>query len=389
VKSETLDVLPSWVAPSEMERALDPLGLQEEADALAAQLLPGVTVQTSRVRYLSFLCWAKQQDLTEFETDRWEVAMALGEHMRHRDGGPDCSFLGKNKAKALGLGSFARVPTALHQQTARILYAGLLTTSSAVAEGALSVCGNRLAEWFRPGRRVRPRRLRDCAGLPCLSWYDPKLRLIASAHERRALAQALLLETLEAKARYATYRAVPVSLWAGRDAIRILRRFLDPSYAAGSVSESCLHRAAAFELAAFALKRLFLRLYRGPSVIRGRFPARTKLPATSAYVIRDDDLLHDVSAHLRRADALGATGFLASFGYSTPGSLADVVDLVRAMHEQAKPEAPWVDARWKLLRPGLAPSNPDGIHGYRLPAFASLIGDLGLVGNRSIDHLLA
>lgn len=378
----TTSAMPGWVAPAEMDRSLDPLGLQAIADAYAERLLPGVTVATNRARYLTFLCWAGDKKWTADQTDRWEVALALGEHRRHAgENASTCSFLGKNRAKSLALGDHERLPRRLHQQTARILYSGLLETTSAVdSNGTLTLVGERLAGWFRPGRRAIPTRVRDCASLPCLGW--------AGVHERRQLATALLDGTDEAATRESTYRTVPSRIWASRDVTAdLLRHYLEPARArAGGVS-ALLHEVAGFELAAYALKRFFLHFYgkgRGPN---GRLPASTRLAATLAFFIDSSSLLRDVAAHLRKADALGGTEFLTRYGYTrAPSSASKLGDVVVELHLAAKPEAPWVDERWRVVRQGLAPANGDGLHPYRLPSFANLLRDLGHLGNARVER---
>ena len=63
-------------------RAVDVLGLQVVADRLADRLLPGLSVLTTRARYFTFLCWARQRAgkrLNEPGIHRYEVALAITE----------------------------------------------------------------------------------------------------------------------------------------------------------------------------------------------------------------------------------------------------------------------------------------------------------------------
>jgi hypothetical protein len=108
-------ILPSWVESDPLRsRAVDALGLQAIADRLADRLLPGLSVLTTRARYLSFLCWARRKigsDLNERAIHQWEVALALTEYRLHRpsegsddsesadDGAARCRFVGSRSIK--------------------------------------------------------------------------------------------------------------------------------------------------------------------------------------------------------------------------------------------------------------------------------------------------
>jgi hypothetical protein len=80
--------LPAWVAHPEMQPgSIDPLGYQAEVDEISNRILPGVTVFTTRVRYMSFLCWAYREARGDDSMiDRWEVALSAGEFSRHKGG---------------------------------------------------------------------------------------------------------------------------------------------------------------------------------------------------------------------------------------------------------------------------------------------------------------
>ena len=162
---------PSWVEPSLDEPgSIDPLGYQTEADHIAEELLPGVTVQTRRARYLSFLCWA--MDLTgnnPAEIDRWEIALSLGEYLRHK-GDTICSYLGILLLKQRNPDPRDRVPARLHQQTARALYSGLLRSCGLASEkGNLTPLGMKLAWEF--GKKMPGTRPNAFTGAPTYPAY--------------------------------------------------------------------------------------------------------------------------------------------------------------------------------------------------------------------------
>jgi len=358
---------PSWVEPSPDEAgSTDPLGYQSEADRIAEELLPGVTVQTRRARYLSFLCWAMNRTGNDpGEIDRWEIALSIGEYLRHK-GDTTCSYLGILLLKQRNPDPGDRVPARLHQQTARALYSGLLRSCGlASEEGDLTPLGKKLGWEFgktMPG--TRPKRVYGCANLPCLS--------AAGELEKRWLRGALLEETEEAKLRTATLREVGIRHWkkTGGDPAAILRDYLCPPPRPATREQLLLHKAAVLDLTALPLTNLFLYLYKHEGAIRGAIPPRSTL---RSYQVdpAPPGLLADVATHLRRAAKLG--------GERVPLSLAQIKSHLLDRHEHAKPDGRWVDGSWRVLRHGLAPQVSPDVHGYRLTVFASLLRDMGAI----------
>lgn len=115
------------------------------------------------------------------------------------------------------------------------------------------------------------------------------------------------------------------------------------------------------------LTRLFLYCYKH----EGRIIA--KVPSVSIfrpYRVREPiaEMLGDVVAHLKRAAKLGEARL--------PHNVLDLSMEVLRRHREAKAEGPWVDEKWRVLRPGLHPQRLPGVHEYRLGAFASLLQDL-------------
>src|SRR6266849_5681354 len=103
-------LLPSWVEADPLRsRATDALGLQAVADRLADNLLPGISVLTTRARYFSFLAWARGQvgsTHDERAIHRLEVALTFTEARLSREDpehGTSCRFRGSRNIADLPL----------------------------------------------------------------------------------------------------------------------------------------------------------------------------------------------------------------------------------------------------------------------------------------------
>lgn len=117
-------LLPRWLEPLKLPpSSRDPLGLQAHAERLANELLPGVTVFTSRIGYYGFLTWAIQfvngQTCPTGESrlnrlQRLERALALCEFTHHGAEDNSCTLLGqRSKTQVLqsAQGDHFKVPT--------------------------------------------------------------------------------------------------------------------------------------------------------------------------------------------------------------------------------------------------------------------------------------
>ena len=103
--SKFADLLPRWLEPLKLPpSSRDPLGFQAQAERLANELLPGVTVFTSRIGYYGFLTWAIQfvneQSCPTGESrlarlQRLERALALCEFTHHGAEDKSCTLLGQ------------------------------------------------------------------------------------------------------------------------------------------------------------------------------------------------------------------------------------------------------------------------------------------------------
>ena len=106
--------LPAWVEADPLRsRAVDALGLQATSDRIANEILPGLSVATTRARYYALLAWARRVCGAHPDEDRihrLEVALAVREAKLHsdnsRNGAERCRFVGINS----NLGRFDAPP---------------------------------------------------------------------------------------------------------------------------------------------------------------------------------------------------------------------------------------------------------------------------------------
>ena len=105
--SETLDALfPSWLVRLDTSpTSRDPLGLAAQAGRNADAVLPGLTVFTSRARYLSFLCWAVRASENGppgarlDRIHRLERLLVLGEALLHDEDPDACTYIGRRRGR--------------------------------------------------------------------------------------------------------------------------------------------------------------------------------------------------------------------------------------------------------------------------------------------------
>jgi hypothetical protein len=105
VDRELAALLPRWLDPQKMPpSSRDPLGLQAYAERVANKLLPGLTVNTTRIGYYGFLCWAidlvnGQQPPVGMSRremlNRLERALVLCEFVHHGPKDDSCRVVGQ------------------------------------------------------------------------------------------------------------------------------------------------------------------------------------------------------------------------------------------------------------------------------------------------------
>ena len=121
---ELAALLPRWLEPQKMPPgSRDPLGLQAYAERVANKLLPGLTVNTSRIGYYGFLCWAI--DLVNSREspsgtprrgllNRLERALVLCEFVYHGSEDVNCRVVGQRRRLQIlesGVNDRFRLPT--------------------------------------------------------------------------------------------------------------------------------------------------------------------------------------------------------------------------------------------------------------------------------------
>jgi len=347
-----------------------------EADAIADRLLPGVTVVTTRARYLSFLAWAISENGDNPSViDRWEVALSYGERLYHGYDSASCKYLGMRltgqKYNDGRMEPNDAVPNRLHKLTAYRIYRGLAGSCGLVDEdGELTDNGQKLAGYFRKFvPSTKPARVKYCERMPCLSEISRK--------EIRLLRQVLLKEGGDAEQRRATYRQVGATQW--REVFRessprsLLYQYLKTDRQTDTQVVADLKAAAKLELEAFPLTALFLYFYEK----NGSIPRAKSVRFRGVFIVRPNppELFSDVLGHLRRLAQLG--------GKTHPLNIAALRSAVMERHLEAKVDAPWVSqgsgGSWKVLRHGLAPSGGARLHAYRLAAFSSLLKDVEVI----------
>jgi hypothetical protein len=348
--------------------SIDPLGYQAEADAISEAILPGITVFTSRIRYLSFLCWAvRTTGANRSSIDRWDVALSIGEYQRH-DRGDGCKYPGVLLLEWRELNDNDPVPSRLHTPPVQQRYLGLARSCGFVnEEEKCTATGETLADYFGkdvPG--TLPKVVWACRKMPCLS--------LAGGWEKRHLHEGLLETTEQAKRRNLTFREIGKHLLGcqGPEEVigPVLRHYLRSTAKTETARE--LRRAAMLEMEALPLTRLFYYLYRHGDHLAGKLPIakRLQLPYSIRPPSKDPEgFLQDIAAHLQRLERLG--------GPEYPRDLEELKQKLLERHYSAKGDGPWVDDEWRPLRKHLALHGDPKVHGYRLAQFASLLRDLG------------
>ena len=234
-----------------------------QADRIADRLLPDLSVQTTRARYLSFLCWAVEKSegspapLASTSIHRLEAELALEEARRHRDDSADeCpGVVGRTNARRYLEGHAWKEPERperLYKNTAFATYRPLMRALGLLAHARAikpTPEGKRLASAFKRARGRAPRCLSDISsservmirGLLGLD-YRNQARLSVHAERRRS-----------------TYEIVRTPLSSGRSSADILESYkrVGPR---PSDAKKYLHQAFAWEVLSLGLTLAFSML---------------------------------------------------------------------------------------------------------------------------------
>lgn len=128
-----------WIEPDpERERAADPLGLNAQAD----RLLPGLSVNTRRARYLTFFCWAVRHSRDHNRPltfiHQLEGTLACNEAQRHSDSSQCPDIVGMSRARRyLENNNWhnPQRPEALYKNMAYSMYRPLMRRLGLLASG--------------------------------------------------------------------------------------------------------------------------------------------------------------------------------------------------------------------------------------------------------------
>jgi hypothetical protein len=408
--------LPTWVEADPLRsRALDALGLQTTADRIADQLLPGLSVLTSRPRYYALLAWARRacgRYVDEHRIHRMEVALAIREAMLHREsdsGDPRrCRFVG---SRNLAGGTFRTPPTdpkdAYRVPVWRAYRASMRSLDLLATNDELTDDGVALARRFADACRPK-----DASGATML----PASACLSAMGSR----EGELIEAMLGVRKKGRLRADDTSPRATRAALARELRGRGLFDAGISVSEVlgtyensrgrylsrtviALREAAVWERLSVGLNAIFLlwlQNIRKPAIVTTMIGAARRAKEQKRLPFRDVPIGSDTAkyavASIRRALTMcDRVAALADFRRSDPeafhlGELVvsaaprveDIYPSIERRHLDAKGDDGWLrdgargkelarDAgdKWKL--PDVA-----RLHSYRLGAFGQMLADL-------------
>lgn len=286
-------ILPNWVEPDPLRsRAVDALGLQAVADRLADRLLPGLSVLTTRARYFTFLCWARQKtgsDLNERAIHRFEVALAITEHELHGlaenpdDGDNSCSFVGSRNIKglydSLKDSNLSRLdPRSVYTTPAWRQYRPALVNLGLIEDNSrfsLSRAGEEAAKAFWKKVRYKGPAIRRLPRSACLS------EIYASKEERRILKNCLGLsvrripeDAQNPQYTRARFARLPIVRRLVNDRglypERVLPQFESERCARAHEPVSILHAAAIWEYLSLGLNMIFTAWVRAIAIKQHR-----------------------------------------------------------------------------------------------------------------------
>lgn len=388
------------------ERAVDPLGMGSQADKIADKILPDLSVNTVRARYISFLCWAvkksknSQSPLTSIH--RIEAEHALEEVLYHRDeidesheDDPITScprIIGiRNGRQYLMAHNWGKpsYPERLYKNTAYSMYRPLMRSLGLLKQTRLPLLtfeGEKLADIFSHyrGREAR-----------CLSNISQKEQTVISRLIGFDYRQAEPSD--KQKRRRDTYEKIRQQLVkVNYSSSKVLSAFANIGNRPNDTA-AALHRAYVWELLSLGLSLSFSSLLAEKRVkpvnsglkaaLKGRFKPRSL--GTFSPTENDTQSSHfdDIVALLRTAlkyqpDKLGLD--------SAPINLAatlvngrDPHEFIRRLvdrHTIVKQGDAWIELTTDKIRDRMPnKSQPFRVEprNYRLDAFRQLLSDLG------------
>lgn len=415
--SDLRQSLPAWVEADPLRgRAVDALGLQATADRVADEILPDLSVLTSRARYFAMLAWARKVCGKRADEDRihaLEVVLAVREWLIHsktvdEDDQDRCRYVGSRNLAGLQLVSPPKNPRDAYRVPVWRAYRasmrglGLLDRDDALTDEGLGLA-SRFVAACRPrdssGRTLLPDsaclsalRFREASVIEAALGIRKKGKLAADDVARPARRAALERE-LRQRGLFDDGLAVSTVLAAYES-----NRARTPSRTVAALREAAIWERLSVGLHAIFL--VWLHNIEKPANARRLIKSarRTRPKGWTPYddiEVDSDDVAARAVHSIRRALLLRARLDEGALPHSDPAafelgeavvgastSVDDVLMQLASRHAQAKGDEAWMrdgrqgkelardpDDKWQL------PTRAT-LHGYRLGAFGSLLVDL-------------
>lgn len=409
--------LPSWVEADPLRgRAVDALGLQGTADRIADEILPDLSVLTTRARYFAMLAWARKVCGSRADEDRihsLEVALAVREWLVHgkvasEADGDRCRYVGSRNLAGLRPESPPKDPRDAYRVPVWRAYRasmrglGLLERDDSLTDEGIGLA-RRFVAACRPkdssGRTPLPEgaclselRQREATIIESALGLRKKGKL-ASDDVTRPARRAALERELRQRGLFDGGFSVSTVLAAYEK-----NRSRTPSRTVAALREAAIWERLSVGLHAIFL--LWLHNIEKPTTAKRSLKvarrARSKgWTPYGAIEVDTDELAVRAIQSIRRALALrdrlpedalrriDPTAFdLGEAVVSSSTSIDDVLTQLASRHAQAKGDDAWMrdgrygkelardaDDKWQL------PTRAT-LHGYRLGAFGSLLVDL-------------
>lgn len=388
----------TWVeADPASERAIDALGLAVQADRIADELLPDLSVLTRRARYLSFFCWAVDRARNggnpERVIRRLEGRLALHEAQVHQDQDGVCrgivgrtvidSYLKRNRNRP------PAHPENLYKSSAFWYYRPLMRSLGLLEPSAglrLTAVGQELAQCYGSSTRGR---------FACLGDISPreqhliKKQLGLIGNRRTTHAGELRQQTLGELHRHFAGQELNPEL--------VLPRYRRRPPNSASPVRWALHKAHAWAALSLGLNLAFATLIdRGSASrldleLRRALHLRMSFPGLRTFRVKGEDVPRHIVGLLRYARSLRVHDLVPDKDVEDIAAQLVVrnrprefIEMLERRHTAVKGAEGWLrlvgsDGRVQRLaseRKNL-PTRA-GLYPYRLNAFWELMTDLGL-----------
>jgi hypothetical protein len=418
-------LLPAWVEADPLRsRATDALGLQAVADRLADRLLPGLSVLTTRARYFTFFCWAREEIGREYDErriHRYEVALTLAEASisdSDSDHAESCQFVGSRNVRNFPRDKVPSDPRLVYKAPAWRAYRASMVGLGLLEDSVgfpLTNKGVAAAKYFRAAVRHRTAAARPLPTRACLS----EVSNAECRHLRDLLGLSIRgrldLEEPDGRTRRALFAREVREVFRrhGLSPETVLPRYEDRRALALPEPMGTLREAAVWERLSIGLNVVFTAWVRAIeagttrlferhliSVLRRRHaqPTLERVPfggdddraalslgvASLEYALRLHDSLCDRGGVLPEESAFDLARGLLHGDRTSRTRVRETLERLRQRHRLAKGDEAWLreGTRGELeiaRNPGEAWTLPAVVrpHAYRLAAFDQIAYDLG------------